>query len=367
MKTPISASANEPAFTRPEFDAITLYDPDRRPARVDLSDNTNRWGMAPAVRDALRDASEWSAVRYPALYAQTLKRALAQYACVDAANIVTGCGSDDVLDSAIRACGRVGGVIAAPTPVFPMIPLFARMNGLSFASVPIDASYGVDVDALTAPDPDIVYLCSPNNPTGTTLAPRVIVDVLARSRALVIVDEAYIEFGGTSAVDLARESPRVLVVRTMSKAFGLAGLRVGYAIGAPALVAAVEKSRGPYKVNALAERAAVAALTDGLPWARDRVADVIALRAWLTDELTRRGLVVLPSSANFVLVAVSDASDLAAMMRDMGVAVRPFTDLESDIPALRATRGSALRISIGPRAELDAALVALDQARAACE
>lgn len=359
-------SAREPAFTRPEFGDITLYDPDRRPARVDLSDNTNRWGMAPAVRAALRDASEWSAVRYPALYAQTLKRALAEYAGVDVGNIVTGCGSDDVLDSAIRACGRVGGVIAAPTPVFPMIPLFARMNGLSFAPVPIDGSYCVDAEALVAPDPDVVYMCSPNNPTGTTLPARVVVDILARSRALVIVDEAYIEFGGASAVGLVRESPRLLVVRTMSKAFGLAGLRVGYAIGAPALVAAVEKSRGPYKVNALAERAAVAALTDGLSWARDRVADVIALRAALTEELAGRGLVALPSSANFVFVPVSNAGDLAAMMREMGVAVRPFIDLESNIPALRATRGSALRISIGPRAELDAALAALDQARAAC-
>lgn len=366
MNTKLADPARLPAFTRPEFDDIRLYDPDRRPARIDLSDNTNRWGMAPAVRDALRDAGEWSAVRYPSLYAQALKRAIAAYVGVDPVNVVTGCGSDDVLDSAIRVCGGRGGVVAAPTPVFPMIPLFARMNSLSFAPTPIDASFGVDVEALLAADPDVVYLCSPNNPTGTTLSRETILDVLARSRALVIVDEAYVEFGGTSVVDLVRASPRVLVVRTMSKAFGLAGLRIGYAIGAPDLAAAVEKSRGPYKVNALAERAAIAALSQGLGWARDRAADVVTLREYLNQELARRGLVPLPSSANFVLVPIARADDVAASMRELGVAVRPFTGLVSNIPQLAATRGSALRISVGPRAELDAALGTLDTARAAC-
>jgi len=355
------------AFTRPELDEIELYDPDRRPARIDLSDNTNRWGMPPAARQALRDAEESSAVRYPALYAQSLKRALAEYLGVEPSNLVTGCGSDDVLDSAMRACGPAGGVVAAPTPVFPMIPLFARMNGLRFVPARLDAELSVDVESLVSADPDVIYLCTPNNPTGTVLPRELIRDTLRRSRALVIVDEAYAEFGGESVVDLTRESPRLLVVRTMSKAFGLAGLRVGYAVGAPTLIAAVEKSRGPYKVNALAERAAVAALTDGLAWVRSRIADVVALRATLRDALAQRGLEPLPSAANFVFVPINRAADVAAMMRDMGVAVRPFTDLDSDIPSLRATGGSALRISIGPRAELDAALAALDQARAACE
>jgi histidinol-phosphate aminotransferase len=365
--SPAAKPAPRRPYVRASYDAIRLYAPDRRAAPVDLSDNTNRWGMPPASRAVLRALAEQSGVRYPSLYANQLKSALASYAGVGTENIVTGCGSDDVLDSAIRACSEPGDLVVAPSPVFPMIPLFARMNGLSFASVPMSGSFDVDVQALVARDPAIVYLCSPNNPTGTVLPPAVVRDVLANSRALVIVDEAYIEFGGESVAELIRDSARLLVVRTLSKAFGLAGLRVGYALGAPELVAAVEKSRGPYKVNALAEAAGVAALTEGLPWVRERIADVVELRGELTGAMERRGVSVLPSSANFILCAASDSEAIAREMRDRGVAVRPFASLESGIQALNAAAGSALRISIGPRPEIDAMLAAFDQARPVCE
>jgi histidinol-phosphate aminotransferase len=365
--SPAAISTRDAApYVRAEYEAIRLYAPDRRPTRVDLSDNTNRWGMSPASRAALRDASDAAAVRYPSLYAEGLKSAIANYIGVPAPNIVTGCGSDDVLDSAIRACTTPGDLLVAPSPVFPMVPLFARMNGVRFMATPLSPRLEVDPEALLAGAPRIVYLCSPNNPTGTVLPRAFIRDILERTAALVIVDEAYVEFGGESVVDLVAESPRLLVVRTLSKAFGLAGLRVGYAVGAPSLVQAVEKSRGPYKVNALAEAAAVAGLTEGLPWVRARIADVVALRGALTAELEARGVQVLPSGANFVLGAVRDAERLALAMRDRDVAVRPFTNLESNIPALRATGGSALRISVGPRAELDAMFAAFDEASAAC-
>lgn len=360
--------AGAAAYVRPSYDEIRLYAPNRQPAAVDLSDNTNRWGMPPAARAALHEALNRGGVRYPSLYADELKRALACYAGVEPRNIVTGCGSDDVLDSAIRACAEPGGMIAAPVPVFPMVPLFARMNGLSFAGVPMSDGCVVDVEALVARDPAIVYVCSPNNPTGTVARLEFIRGLLAESRALVIVDEAYVEFGGgESAVALLPESRRLLVVRTMSKAFGLAGLRVGYAVGAEELVQAVEKSRGPYKVSAFAEAAAVAALTDGLPWVHEHVAEVVLLRSWLDSELQARGYSTLPSAANFIFCPVRDADCIASRMRELGVAVRPFTKLESRIPALVATRGSALRISVGPRAELEAMLAALDRAAADAE
>lgn len=348
---------------RASYAELSLYAPDRRPCAVDLSDNTNLWGAPPAAERAMRDAATDALARYPELYAPSLKRSLGEYAGVDASAIVTGCGSDDVLDSAIRAFAEPGDRIALPDPTFPMIPVFARMNALTPVPVALTQSCDADVDALLAADPAIIYLCSPNNPTGTMLTRAAIEAIVAEANGLVIIDEAYAEFAGSSAVDLAIRSDRVLVTRTMSKAFGLAGLRVGYAIGAPELVAAVEKSRGPYKVSAIAARAAIAALGDGRPWVHAQVDAVVALRTRLADALRASGFEPLPSHANFVLVPIVNAAKTAAAMRARGIAVRPFERLAAPAGSpLAATHGNAIRITIGPWPLLERALGALHEA-----
>ena len=352
--------SNRRGLGRESYRAIELYAPDRAPCRIDLSDNTNCWGVAPAVEEALRDASVPVVTRYPNLYAASLKEALARYLGVTADRIVTGCGSDDILDSAIRAFAEPGDVIACPDPSFAMIPIFARMNGLVPITVPLMPSLDVDADAMLATNARIIYLCSPNNPTGASLSRAAVERVVERATGVVIIDEAYAEFASADLSPIALANERVLVARTMSKAFGLAGLRVGYATGAPALVAEVEKSRGPYKVSALAERAALAALGDGLQWARDHVTEAIGNRARLTAELATRGFTPVRSDANFVLVPVSHANARARHMRTLGVAVRPFEGMSPVTDSLRATGGSALRISVGPWEMIEAALAALD-------
>ena len=346
--------------TRESYRAIELYAPDRAPCRIDLSDNTNAWGVAPVVDEAIREASVSTLTRYPNLYAASLKDALGHYLGVAATRVVTGCGSDDVLDSAIRAFAEPGDVIACPDPSFAMIPIFARMNGLVPVTVPLTSSYDIDPDAMLATSARIIYLCSPNNPTGASLSRSAVERVVEQAPGVVIIDEAYAEFASVDLSPLALESDRVLVTRTMSKAFGLAGLRVGYATGAPSLVAEVEKSRGPYKVSAIAERAALAALGDGLEWARDRVAEALDVRHRLTSELEQRGLAPIASEANFVLVPVAGANARARHMRSLGVAVRPFEGLPLVSDALRASGGSALRISVGPWDMVSAVLAALD-------
>ena len=352
------AASREP--TRATYRMIELYAPDRAPCRIDLSDNTNAWGVAPAVEEVMREAAVSTLTRYPNLYAASLKDALGRYLGVSAQRVVTGCGSDDVLDSAIRAFAEPGDVIACPDPSFAMIPIFARMNGLVPVAVPLTSSYDVDPDAMLATEARIIYLCSPNNPTGASLARTAIERIVEGALGVVIIDEAYAEFASVDLSSIALESERVLVTRTMSKAFGLAGLRVGYATGAPALVAEVEKSRGPYKVSAIAERAALAALGDGLEWARDRVAEAIEVRQRLTLELVARGFAPIQSEANFVLVPGARANDRARRMRALGVAVRPFEGLPMLSDGLRASGGSALRISVGPWEMVEAVLAALD-------
>lgn len=342
---------------REAYRAISLYAPKRAPCALDLSDNTNLWGTPPAAEAALRDAAADVVTRYPAAYADELKEALASYVGAGPGMIVTGCGSDDVLDSAIRAFAEPGDRIAFPAPTFVMIPLMARMNGLEPVAVPLRGNFDIDAGAMIAAEARITYICSPNNPTGTLASREAVERVIERSRGLVIIDEAYAEFAPGSFLTDACASGRVLVVRTMSKAFGLAGLRIGYGVGHPGIVGEVEKSRGPYKVNALAQRAALAALGEGLPWVIERVGDALEARDRLSKSLTELDVFdVLPSSGNFVLAVVRassglHASALAHGLADRGIAVRPFTDL----PGI----GDAIRITVGPREMIEQCLTAL--------
>lgn len=341
-------------ITRDSYRQIDLYAPDRSACATDISDNTNLWGVPPHAAQALRDADAATVSRYPSLYAAALKTALAEQAGVTADMVVTGCGSDDVLDSAIRAFTDPGERIAVPDPSFAMIPIFARMNGLEPVPVALQGGTALDADAMLATAARVIYLCSPNNPTGNCLDADEMAHVAREAPGVVIIDEAYVDFADGDARDLLNSSDRLLICRTMSKAYGLAGLRVGYALGAPALVAEVEKSRGPYKVNALAERAALAALREDGAWVRKHVAEAVANRERLGDELRARALKPLPSAANFLLVPVPDAAGMASRLRARGVAVRPFVDLPSI--------GDALRISVGPWVMMQRFLDAFDEA-----
>ena len=341
-------------LARSSYREITLYDPDRTPCAIDLSDNTNLWGPPPSVEAELAGAA--SVTRYPSVYARELKRVLAAYVGVEPDSLVTGCGSDDVLDSAIRAFAEVDGRLAFPEPSFAMMPIFARMNGLEPVAVPLLPDFDIDADALLATRARIIYICSPNNPTGTLASPSAIERVIAGAEGIVILDEAYAEFAGTGFIAAAPARENVLVVRTLSKAFALAGLRIGYGCGNPALIAEVEKSRGPYKISTLAERAAVAVLTRDMEWVEAHVDEALRNRAEFVDALRALGLPAMPSHANFVLVPVSDAAGVVTRMREQGVAVRGFTDL--------AGIGDALRITIGPWPMMEACLSALSVARA---
>jgi histidinol-phosphate aminotransferase len=343
-------------LARAGYQDVPLYSIESVPCEVDLSDNTNLWGAPPAALEAVRELANGSFTRYPSAYASALKRALAQYAGVDPSWIVTGCGSDDILASAIRALAEPGDSLAFCAPTFGMIPIFAQINGVVPVSVPMTAAWDIDPDALVATGARLIYVCSPNNPTGTCASRAALERLVANAPGLVILDEAYAEFAEDTRLDFAAASDRVLVVRTMSKAFGLAGLRIGYAVGQPATVAEVEKSRGPYKVSMAAERAALAVLAKDRTWIAARVGDARLSRDRLAESLRKIGLAPFPSQANFVLVPVPRAVEVARRMRELGVAVRAFEGL----PAI----GDALRITAGPPSMMARALDALEEALA---
>ena len=328
------------SIARAAYDSVPFYDPKRSPVTLDLTDNTNLWGLPPAAERVIRDFAVSSVTRYPSLYAADLKQALAEYIGVDSDMIVTGNGSDDILDSGLRAIGNPDELVVGSDPSFVMIPIFAKVNSLRWQSFTELPSHQPDIDRMLAANPKILYLCSPNNPTGSLIAREIIERAVSECSGAVFIDEAYAEFAGVSSVDLTAKSDRVLIIRTMSKAFGLAGLRVGYGIGQPALVREVEKSRGPYKLNALAEQATMAALKNDVGWVNEHVALAVSIRQRLNRELKALGFSAIESHSNFLCFPIEKCVEVGAALRSRGVAVRPFPGL----PHI----GDTMRISVGP-------------------
>jgi histidinol-phosphate aminotransferase len=271
-------------------------------------------------------------------------------------------------------------VVAFPAPTFPMADVFARMNAAEPRPVPLGPDGLLGDGALnTLCDADVVYLCRPNNPTGAMIPRPQVETILDRARGLVLVDEAYGEYAGESLLDLVLESTRGVILRTFSKAYGLASLRVGYALGPEPLIRILERSRGPYKVGGQAERAAMAAIREGGGWVTDVVRQTVLNREALATTLRAQGLRVLESRANFVLVAPPEspgggvdggidsgvggagsdgpgwAQAVRAALLERGILVRAF-------PALEGV-GDAVRVTVAPEPIMERFLRAFDEAR----
>lgn len=342
-----------PARPRPVLGTVPLYAPDPTPVEIDLSDNVNLWGVPPAAERALRDPLAAHPSVYPHPDPVELRRALAAYAGVSAAQVITGCGSDDVIDGALRAFAAPGEKVAYSAPSFSMLVNFTRVNGLEPAPVPFRTDGDIDPEALLEQHAAITYVCSPNNPTGTGVSSAAIDRVVARAEGLVLVDEAYGEYAGQTAVGLLSTAPQLLVTRTLSKAFGLAGLRVGYGLAAPEVVQVLEKVRGPYKVNALGERVALAALGEDVPWVRRHVEEALGIRDRLRAALEGLGLRPLPSAANFLCVPVGDSTRLGKALLARGIKVRVLRSL----PGI----GDAVRLGVGPWEQMERLVAALGE------
>lgn len=335
-----------PAYVPTPLDGITL----------DLRDNINLWGAPPRAFAAVQALTAEALTQYPAVSASGLTEAIARRVGVATDEVVAGCGSDDLIDACFRAVAAPGERVAHAEPSFSMVPRFARLNGLEPVGVPLRADGAADVDGMLATGARIMYVCSPNNPTGTVTPESEIRRLIAQAPGIVVVDEAYAEFA--SARDWRAEAPameRVLVLRTFSKAWGLAGLRVGHGVGSRALVDAVVRSRGPYKVNAMADLAATTAMREDFEWMQATAAAARASRERLDASVRgRRGIRAFASEGNFVFWQVEgDAQAFAARFAAAGIAVRAF----SGLPGI----GEALRIGVAPWAALERLLPIIEE------
>ena len=303
--------------------------------------------------------------RYPAPQPPELQAALAALYGVDPTQLLIGRGSDEAIDLLVRAlCVPGRDAVLATPPVFGMYAVSARLQGAAFVEVPlVDGANGFTVDVASvretalARNAKLVFLCSPSNPTGG-LVPLEDVVALAEAlagRALVVVDEAYVEFADApSATTLLAAHENILVLRTLSKAHGLAAARIGVAIGAPALIAVLRRCQAPYPVPTPCADLALAGLSPAaLATTQARTAETIAERDALVSALASLPGVrrVYPSAGNFLLVRFDDADRAFAALLAAGIVVRD----QRAAPQL----GDALRISLGTPAQNARVLSAL--------
>lgn len=330
-------------FPREDYRALTCYTPDRQPVAVDLSDNTNLWGTHPEALERIQAARADDLARYPELYADVLRDAVAERFGVPVECVTTGAGSDDVLDSAFRAAAGPDAFMRYAAPTFSMVDPLARMNGIRAEKVSWAEAFD-DPARLLGGAPSLVYVCRPNNPTGE-LAPEDWVERLlglaGRKGPLIVLDEAYADFADQTLITWGAELPNLLVTRTASKAYGLAGLRCGFGVANPKTALEVEKSRGPYKVSRLAAQAVAAAIRDESGWLAGTLRACRENRARLWKELSQRGLRPFESHTNFILFAAPSGSSKAdaLALRSREVGVRPFEGVPGIVEGLRVTVG----------------------------
>ena len=346
-------------FWSREVHSLTPYVPGEQPVLaglVKLNTNENPFPPSPRVIEAIRRAASDELRLYPDPHAAELKRVIAGYYQVTPASVFAGNGSDEVLAHAFKALLRHDAPILLPEVSYSFYPVYCRLFDIGCRRVPLDDRFRIRIADYAAPNGGIV-LANPNAPTGCLLPLQDIDALLAANRdSVVVIDEAYIDFGGDSAVVLVGRHPNLLVVQTLSKSRSLAGLRVGFAIGDPGLIEALERvksSFNSYPLDRLAIAGAIEAFADRDHFEQTRRA-IIGQREVLRADLERLGFDVLPSAANFLFARHprQAAMPLAAALRDRGIVVRHFAQPRID---------QFLRITVGNEPQCAALVGALQQ------
>ena len=323
---------------------------------IKLNTNENPYPPSPRVLEAIRQVPPDALRRYPQPMADDFRAVAARVHGVRPECVIAGNGSDDILQIALRTYCAAGDVLASPDPTYSLYPVLSELADVRYVTVPWGPGWSLPVDALCATQARAIFFANPNAPSGTVVSTEVISELAASTSALVLVDEAYVDFADDNALRLLETHENVLVSRTLSKGYGLAGLRFGYAIGHPSVIEQMTKVKDSYNCDAVSIAAAAAALEDQA-YARSCWGRVREQRERLTRELSARGFSVLPSQGNFVLATVPDAGDAGLWYRALkarGVLVRFF-----DKPGLR----DKLRVTVGTPEENDALLAAVDVSR----
>ncbi|NLP44831.1 MAG: histidinol-phosphate transaminase [Peptococcaceae bacterium] len=334
----IKKAAND--FIRPVLTSLQAYQPseDTGKIRMDANENPFPWpeGMQEEVFNSTLEFN-----RYPDGSAKALRQGIATYNNVDWTEVLVGNGSDELIQLILSTFAGPGSSLIVHPPTFSMYWAAATITGTSVEEVPLLGGISLDTEGIIKSSQQaarsVMIICNPNNPTGNAFARSEILQIVRESPGLVVVDEAYYEFSGETLADVINEYPNLLILRTFSKAFGLAALRVGYVLANKTLIADLNKVRQPYNVNSFSQQAAAIALKY-LPAYLQQVAILKKEIQKISEELGQLpGVTVYPTAANFVLFRPADCRTWAEEFAAKGFNTRYFTNL----PVLK----EAIRVS----------------------
>ncbi|MCL2678983.1 MAG: histidinol-phosphate transaminase [Dehalococcoidia bacterium] len=353
-------------FIRPELAAFKGYAACKSPdvigkklgippsSVVKLDANENNYGPSPRVSAALGACGAYNI--YPDAAQAELRELLAGYTAMPPETIAAGAGCDQLIELLIKLFCAPGDEIINLPPTFPMYRFYAELHGVRVIDVSRDADFQFDTASVrqaVTPKTKLIMLANPNNPTGTLTTKETIIE-LAETGMPLVVDEAYYEFTGESAIPLMASYPNIMVLRTFSKWAGLAGLRVGYGVFPAYIACRLHAVRDPYNVNASAIVAVRESLAD-VDYLMGNVRKIVAERERLSGELVKiRWLKPHPSHANFILCDVleGDARELQAALEERGILVRYYADQRLK---------NCLRLSVGRPEENDALIAAFKE------
>jgi len=325
------------------------YVPGEQPKNADLvklNTNENPYGPSPKVLNSLRNEVADSLRLYPDPNATELKSAIAEYYQIEKQQVFVGNGSDEVLAHAFQGLLSHDKPVLFPDITYSFYPVYCGLYRIDYQTIPLLDSYEIDIKSYDRPNGGIIFP-NPNAPTGTIL-PLIDIEYLLKNNtdSVVIIDEAYIDFGGETAVPLIDRYPNLLVIQTLSKSRSLAGLRVGFAMGSSELIDGLERvknSFNSYPLDRLAISGAIAAIQDQSYFDTTRQ-KIIQTREVLSNNLQNMGFDVLPSKANFVFARHPqyDAINIYQRLRDEGIVVRHFNEVRIS---------QYLRITVGTQEE----------------
>jgi histidinol-phosphate aminotransferase len=345
------------SFLKKALRGFEPYVPGEQPSDaedwVKLNTNESPLPPSPKVIEAIRAAAGDSLRLYPSPTAAPARAAIARHFGLRPTEVVVGNGGDELIEMCFRAFAGKGDHVAYPVPTYPLFEPLCRIHEAVPAPHPCAEGW-TWTEELADDHAPLKFVVNPNSPTGTWSAEAAVEDVVVKSRGVVVLDEAYVDFAPESCIGLLETHPNLLILRTFSKSYSLAGMRIGFALGDPGLIAALDSVKDSYNVDRLAIVAAVAAIDDA-DHHRAIVGHVVAERAWLAEQLRDLRFEVAPSAANFLFVQPppgSVAGALAEALRERRILIRHYD---------RAPIAGWFRITIGTRDQHERLLGALNE------
>jgi histidinol-phosphate aminotransferase len=340
---------------RPEIAAMSGYTPGEQPQGgkfIKLNTNENPYPPSPAVRRAIEETLERGLAKYPDPHATAFRLRAAEVLGVPADGILCGNGSDDILTIVTRAFVGQGERLRLPYPSYVLYRTLAQIQGAAWEEVHFRSDWTLD-DAFAAPRDDLrlAFLPNPNSPSGTTIPPARVLDLAEQLPCPLLVDEAYVDFAEENCLHLVKENEKILVSRTLSKSYALAGLRFGFLVAQPQVIEQLNKVKDSYNCDALAIAGATAAIDDQA-WLVDNRSKILATRERLTAGMRLLGFDVVPSQANFVWCTRTDrpVEPLYQRLKEQRILVRYMNYPDW---------GDGLRITVGTDEQIEALLATL--------